>query len=137
MGARHARLPGRSGDESRPILGVVGNGTSPSSHMPQPREPSALARFCDNINKTMARLKRKGKTTTVSVSVSAATKARLRKAADRAYGGNVSALIEAIALEADKQGALDWLLHRAPPIDDQAFDAFMDEMSGRKKRRVA
>jgi hypothetical protein len=35
---------------------------------------------------------------TFSVSVSPETKARLRKAADRAYGGNVSALIEAMAL---------------------------------------
>jgi hypothetical protein len=57
----------------------------------------------------MARLKRRGKMETFSVSVSAVTKLRLRKAADRAYGGNVSALIESIALEADRQGALDGL----------------------------
>ncbi len=72
---------------------------------------------------------------TFSVSVSPATKARLRKAADRAYGGNVSALIEAIALEADRQGALDWLLHRGPPIGDEAFEAFMKEMVAPRVRR--
>jgi hypothetical protein len=83
----------------------------------------------------MARLKRKGATETFSISVSPGTKARLRKAADRAYGGNVSALIEAIALEADRRDALDWLLHRSPPIDDEAFEAFMDEMAAPKKKR--
>ena len=83
----------------------------------------------------MARLKRTGKTETFSVSVSAETKARLKKAADRAYGGNVSALIEAIALEADRQQALEWLLHRAPPIDEAAYDAFVKEMAGPGKKR--
>jgi hypothetical protein len=84
----------------------------------------------------MARLKRSGKMETFSVSVSPDTKARLRKAADRAYGGNVSALIEAIAREADRQGALDWLLHRAPSIDDDAFEVFMKEMAGARRRRA-
>ena len=68
--------------------------------------------------------------------MSAATKARLRRAADRAYGGNVSAVIEAIAIEADRQEALDWLIHRAPPVDDAAFDAFMREMAGPKRRKT-
>ena len=72
---------------------------------------------------------------TFSVSVSPETKERLRKAADRAYGGNVSALIEAIAVEADRQHALDWLLRRAPPIEDAPFEAFMNEMAGRKRKR--
>ena len=53
-----------------------------------------------------------------------------------ASGGNVSALIEAIALEAERQEALDWLLHRAPPIDDRAFEAFMKEMAGLRKKRA-
>jgi post-segregation antitoxin (ccd killing protein) len=83
----------------------------------------------------MARLKRKGQVETFSVSVSAETKARLRKAADRAYGGNVSALIEAIALEADRQEALEWLLLRAPPIDDARFEEFMKEMAGPRRKR--
>jgi hypothetical protein len=83
----------------------------------------------------MARLKRSGKMETFSVSVSPETKARLRKAADRAYGGNVSALIEAIACEADRQEALDWLLHRAPSVEQDAFEAFMKEMAGPRRRR--
>jgi hypothetical protein len=84
----------------------------------------------------MARLKRTGKMETFSVSVSAETKARLRKAADRAYGGNVSALIEAIAIEADRQGALEWLLNRVPPIDDVTFETFMKEMKGPRRKRT-
>ncbi|HEY8072770.1 MAG TPA: hypothetical protein VIF62_01640 [Labilithrix sp.] len=84
----------------------------------------------------MARLKRKGRVETFSVSVSRQTKARLRRAAARAYGGNVSALIEAIAVEADRQDALDWLIRRAPPVEAETFEAFMKEMAGhgRKKR---
>ncbi len=73
---------------------------------------------------------------TFSVSVSAKTKARLRKAAKRAYGGNVSALIEAIALEANRRDALDWLLHRAPRVDEEVFAAFMVEMAGPKRKRA-
>jgi post-segregation antitoxin (ccd killing protein) len=69
------------------------------------------------------------------VSVSSDTKRRLRRAAKRVAGGNVSALIEAIALEAERQEALDWLIHRAPPIDDRAFEAFMGEMLGPRKKR--
>ncbi len=81
-------------------------------------------------------MKRSGKMETFSVSVSAETKARLRKAADRAYGGNVSALIEAIANEADRQDALDWLLRRSPLVDDAVFEAFMREMAGPKRKRA-
>jgi hypothetical protein len=86
----------------------------------------------------MARMKRKGVMTTFSVSVSPATKARLKKAAERGYGGNVSALIEAIALEADRRDALDWLLGRAAPVDDAAFEEFMNEMqsAGRRRKRT-
>jgi len=84
----------------------------------------------------MARLKRTGKTETFSVSVSSDTKRRLRRAAERVAGGNVSALIEAIALEAERQEALDWLLHRAPPIDDRVFEAFMREMAGPRRKRA-
>jgi predicted transcriptional regulator len=82
----------------------------------------------------MAGPKRKGKTATFSVSVSPETKARLKRAADRAYGGNVSALIEAIAVEADRQDALEWLLQRGPAIDDRAFEAFMKEMKGPRRK---
>jgi hypothetical protein len=83
----------------------------------------------------MARLKRRGKMTTFSVSVSPQTRARLKKAANRAYGGDVSALIEAIASEADRQEALGWLLRRSPPVDDASFDVFMREMAGTRRKR--
>jgi hypothetical protein len=59
----------------------------------------------------------------------------LKAAANRAYGGNVSALIEAIAVEADRQAALDRLLRNAPPVDEAAYAAFLKEMSGTKRRR--
>lgn len=84
----------------------------------------------------MPRLKREGRTETFSVSVSPETKARLRRAADRAYGGNVSAVIEAIALEADRQEALDWLLQRARPVSDRAYADFLREMAGPKRKRA-
>lgn len=79
-------------------------------------------------------MKRKGATKTFSVSVSAETRKRLKTAADRSYGGNVSALIEAIALEADRQAALDRLLRDAPPIDEAAYEAFLKELTAPRKR---
>jgi hypothetical protein len=73
------------------------------------------------------------------VSVSSKTKARLRKAADRAYGGNVSALIEAIALEPiGKKRSIG--SSTVPTVDDDAFEAFVKEMVGpvrKRARRVA
>jgi hypothetical protein len=83
---------------------------------------------------SMTRLKRKGSTTTFSVSVSSEARRKLRSAANRSYGGNVSALIEAIALEADRQAALDRLLRNAPPIDETAYAAFLKEMRGNKRK---
>jgi hypothetical protein len=83
----------------------------------------------------MARLKRRGSTSTFSVSVSKATQRKLRAAAKRSYGGNVSALIEAIALEADRQAALDRLLRDSPPVDEAAYAAFLKEMAGPKRKR--
>lgn len=89
---------------------------------------------CCGVNKNayawvMARLKRQGKTETFSVSVSARTRKQLKQAADRSYGGNVSALIEAIAEEAARHEALDWLIGGAPPIDERAYEAFLAEMA--------
>jgi len=83
----------------------------------------------------MARLKRKGSTRTFSVSVSDETQRKLKAAAKRAYGGNVSALIEAIAIEADRQAALDRLLRDAPEIDETAYVAFLEQMNGPARRR--
>jgi post-segregation antitoxin (ccd killing protein) len=88
----------------------------------------------------VTRLKRNGAVVTFSVSVSPEVKARLKRAAARSYGGNVSALIEAIALEADRHEALDWLLRQAPSVDDRAYEAFLEEMAGprpKRRRRVA
>lgn len=79
-------------------------------------------------------MKRKGATKTFSVSVSTETRKRLKTAADRSYGGNMSALIEAIALEADRQAALDRLLRDAPPIDEAAYEAFLKELTAPRKR---
>lgn len=83
----------------------------------------------------MTRLKRKGSTRTFSVSVSTATLRKLRAAARRSYGGNVSALVEAIALEADRQAALDRLLRDAPPVDERAYASFLAEMTGTGRKR--
>ena len=83
------------------------------------------------------RLKRKGKTETFSVSVSAETRRQLKRAADRAYEGNVSALIEAIAKEAARHEALEWLIDRAPPIDEAAYNAFLAEMVDAPRERGA
>lgn len=78
---------------------------------------------------------RKGQTETFSVSVSPQTKARLRRAAERGHAGNVSALIEAIAVAAERQEALEWLLQRGPAVDDGVFEAFMKEMTSAHRRR--
>ncbi len=86
-------------------------------------------------NLAVERKKRKGKTETFSVSVSPETRARLRRAADRAHGGNVSALIEAIAVEAERHESLAWFLHRAPPIDEREYEAFLKEMTTPRRRR--
>jgi hypothetical protein len=80
-------------------------------------------------------MKRKGETSTFSVSVSAQTKRRLRDAADRSFGGNVSALIEAITVEADRHAALDRLLRGAPPVDEAAYAAFLEQMEGGRKKK--
>ena len=86
----------------------------------------------------MARLKRKRASKTFSVSVSSNTQRKLKAAAKRSYGGNVSALIEAIAIEADRQAALGRLLRDAPPVDTAAYAAFLREMAGpQRKRRTA
>jgi hypothetical protein len=79
------------------------------------------------------RLKRSGAKETFSISVSAATKKRLKSAA-RAHGGNVSALIEALVEELDRQDALEWLLNRAPPVDAAAYERFLGEVTASPKR---
>ena len=83
--------------------------------------------------------KRAGKTATFSISVDEATQRILKEEAKRSYDGNVSALVTAIAKEAKRQSALDWLLQRAgaPQMTDAARDALLAEIDGKptsKKR---
>jgi post-segregation antitoxin (ccd killing protein) len=84
--------------------------------------------------------RRPGKTVTLSISVDDETQRLLKAEADRSYGGNVSALVAAIAREAKRQSALDWLLQRAggSKMTDAERDALLAEIDGRpirKKRR--
>jgi post-segregation antitoxin (ccd killing protein) len=82
--------------------------------------------------------KRAGKTATFSISVDAATQRILKEEAKRSYGGNVSALVAAIAKEAKRQSALDWLLQRpgTTRMTDAERDALLAEIDGKpvKKR---
>jgi len=87
---------------------------------------------------------RPGKTATFSVSVDEETQRILKTEARRNYGGNVSALVSAIAKEAKRQSALDWLLQRsgAATMTDAERDALLAEIDGkpmpkRRRRRAA
>jgi hypothetical protein len=75
--------------------------------------------------------------TTFSVSVSPKTKKALKRIATRRYAGSVSALIETVALQAERLDALALLLEDAPPVDDQAYHAFLAELHGPKRKRAA
>jgi post-segregation antitoxin (ccd killing protein) len=82
---------------------------------------------------------RAGKTVTFSISVDEETQSILKSEAQRSYGGNVSALVSAIAKEAKRQAALEWLLQRAaqPPMTEGQRDSLLAEIDGapRAKRR--
>jgi post-segregation antitoxin (ccd killing protein) len=80
---------------------------------------------------------RPGKTATFSISVDETTRRILKAEAKRSYGGNVSALVAAIAKEAKRQSALDWLLQRAgsPGITDGQRRAFLAEIDGKRAKR--
>jgi len=84
--------------------------------------------------------RRAGSTSTVSISVDAETRSILKAEARRRYGGNVSALITAIAKEAKRQNALEWLLavSGSPRFTDTERDALLAEIDGKErvKRRV-
>jgi len=84
--------------------------------------------------------RRTGKTVTFSISVDAETQRVLKAEAKRSYGGNVSALVAAIAMEAKRQFALDWLLQRSgaaamTPAERDALLAEIDGTHEKKKRR--
>jgi hypothetical protein len=83
---------------------------------------------------------RTGNTATLSISVDAETQRILKAEAKRNYGGNVSALVAAVAKEAKRQGALDWLLQRSgtPPMTEIERTELLAEIDGKpapKKRR--
>ncbi|MCC6899980.1 MAG: hypothetical protein IT377_13460 [Polyangiaceae bacterium] len=84
--------------------------------------------------------KRSGKTATFSISVDAATRRILKQEAERSYGGNVSALVAAIAKEAKRQAALDFLLEGNTMTEDERA-RFLAEVDGkpapRRRRRAA
>lgn len=83
--------------------------------------------------------RRAGKTATFSISVDVETQRILREEAQRSYDGNVSALVTAIAKEAKRQSAFDWLLQRSGVVamTDEERDALLAEIDGKalKKRR--
>ena len=84
---------------------------------------------------------RPGKTVTFSISVDLETQRILREEAKRSFGGNVSALVAAIAKEAKRQHALDWLLQRSrtSPMTELERHALLAEIDGApvtKKRRT-
>lgn len=85
--------------------------------------------------------RRAGKTVTFSISVDAETRSILEQEAARSYGGNVSALVAAIAKDAKRQAALDSLLQGAD-ISELERSAFVAELDGkraprRRRRRAA
>ena len=86
---------------------------------------------------------RAGKTVTFSISVDEETQRILKAEAKRSYGGNVSALVAAVAKEAKRQSALDWLLQRSgtPPMTEAERKALLAEIDGappsKKRRRRA
>jgi post-segregation antitoxin (ccd killing protein) len=86
--------------------------------------------------------RRAGRTATFSISVDLETQRILKEEAARSYSGNVSALIAAIAKEAKRKAALDWLLQKARTVvTHEERSAFLAEIDGQaaqpKRRRVA
>jgi len=82
---------------------------------------------------------RPGKTATFSISVDAETRRILKREAKRSYAGNVSALVSAIAREAKRQAALDWLLQRSdtPAMTDAQRAALLAEIDARAASATA
>ncbi len=85
--------------------------------------------------------KRAGKTRTKSISVDAETSKILEAEAKRHYRGNVSQLICALAKEAQRKAAFDWILawYGGPRMTDDERDALLAEIDGKpapKKKRT-
>lgn len=79
--------------------------------------------------------RRPGRTATFSISVDEETRSILKEEAERSYGGNVSALVAAIAKEAKRQASLDWLLQRSgvPSMTANERDALIAEIDGTRR----
>jgi hypothetical protein len=73
------------------------------------------------------------KYTTFSVSVRPSTKSTLRRIANRRYGGSVSALVETVALQAERLDALAELLEAAKEPSAHAYQDFLDELAASVK----
>ena len=86
---------------------------------------------------TMA--KRAGTTVKVSISIDKADLAILRKRADKAFDGNVSAAVaELVAIAREQQGrqaVLDWLAEVHPPSTKAELDAIRAEWAVPRPRR--
>ena len=76
-----------------------------------------------------ARAKRKGATSTFSVSVDSETRKILRKLADEAYGGNLSALVTQVAKDAARRQAAAELLR----LNDQEPMGFAETLAFEKE----
>ena len=77
------------------------------------------------------------RTHTFSISVDEETRRILKTEADRSFDGNVSALVSAIAKQAQRQASLRELiaLLGQPPVTDDERAAFLGELDGAARRR--
>jgi hypothetical protein len=78
--------------------------------------------------------KRVGRTKTISISVDPVTEQILRTEAAR-YGGNVSRLIAAIALEARRQAAFERIMGAHPRMTDREVAEYWSGLESRRRKR--
>lgn len=81
--------------------------------------------------------KRPGRTATFGISVDEETRRILKTEADRRYGGNVSALVAAMAREARRRAAFEWILRwsNVPRMTDEERQALREDLSGETARK--
>lgn len=82
--------------------------------------------------------RKRGPVTTFSVSVDAGTKRILKAHADRAFDGNVSAMISAFGREAEKRDAMHWLVRDAggSMLTEELRADLAAEFHGKRKRKT-